>query len=72
MSCVPILHSFLSIGIGQFSIYNAPQPHYNSVPYNTILDITGLEDGIRDCIDYIENDSNWSFFCIQSIHFVLL
>ena len=30
------------------------QPLYNTVPYNTILDITQFKDGFQKCIDYIE------------------
>ena len=30
------------------------QPLYNTVCYNTVLDITRLEDGSQKCIDYIE------------------
>ena len=30
------------------------QPLYNTVRYNTILDITQFKDGPQKCIDYIE------------------
>ena len=30
------------------------QPLYNTVCYNTVLDITRLRDGSQKCIDYIE------------------
>ena len=30
------------------------QPLYNSVHYNTVLDITQFKDGSQKCIDYIE------------------
>ena len=31
-----------------------PQPLYNTVHYNTFLDITRFKDGSQKCIDYIE------------------
>ena len=40
------------------------QPLYNTVRYNTVLDITRFKDGSQKCIDYIENDHKWSFFNI--------
>ena len=30
------------------------QPLYNTVRYNTVLDITWFKDGSQKCIDYIE------------------
>ena len=30
------------------------QPLYNTVYYNTVLDITRLKDGFQKCVDYIE------------------
>ena len=33
---------------------NTLQPLYNTVRYNTILDITRFKDGSQKCIDYIE------------------
>ena len=30
------------------------QPLYNTIPYNTVLDITRFKDGSQKCIDYIE------------------
>ena len=30
------------------------QPRYNTVHYNTVLDITMFKDGPQKCIDYIE------------------
>ena len=30
------------------------QPLYNTVHYNTVLDITRFKDGSQKCIDYIE------------------
>ena len=30
------------------------QPLYNTVRYNTVLDITQFKDGSQKCIDYIE------------------
>ena len=30
------------------------QPPYNTVHYNTVLDITRFKDGFQKCIDYIE------------------
>ena len=30
------------------------QPLYNTVHYNTVLDITWFKDGSQKCIDYIE------------------
>ena len=30
------------------------QPLYNTVRYNTVLDITRFKDGSQKCIDYIE------------------
>ena len=35
---------------------------YNTVHYNTVLDITQFKDGSQKCIDYI--DHLWSFFNI--------
>ena len=32
----------------------ALQPLYNTVHYNTVLDITRFKDGSQKCIDYIE------------------
>ena len=37
------------------------QPLYNTVRYNTVLDITRFNDGSQKCIDYIHK---WSFFNI--------
>ena len=38
------------------------QPPYNTVRYNTVLDVTRFKDGSQKCIDYIEkwtiNDYN--------------
>ena len=36
--------------------YNAAtlQPLYNTVRYNTVMDITQCKDGSQKCIDYIE------------------
>ena len=34
------------------------QPLYNTVHYNTVLDITRFEDGSQKCIDYIENKNS--------------
>ena len=33
---------------------NTLQPLYNTVHYNTVLDITGFKDGSQKCINYIE------------------
>ena len=33
---------------------NTPQPLYNMVHYNTVLDITRFKDGSQKCIDYIK------------------
>ena len=33
---------------------NLLQPLYNTVCYNTVLDITRFKDGSQKCIDYIE------------------
>ena len=33
---------------------DTPQPLYNTVHYNTVLDITRFKDGSQKCIDYIE------------------
>ena len=30
------------------------KPLYNTVRYNTVLDITRFKDGSQNCIDYIE------------------
>ena len=30
------------------------QPLYNTVRFNTVLDITRFKDGFQKCIDYIE------------------
>ena len=35
-------------------VLNIPQPLYNTVHYNTVLDITRFKDGSQKCIDYIE------------------
>ena len=34
--------------------HNTPKPLYNTVRYNTVLDITRFKDGSQKCIDYIE------------------
>ena len=31
-----------------------PQPLYNTVHYNTVLEITEFKNGSQKCIDYIE------------------
>ena len=36
------------------NIGNTLQPLYNTVHYNTVLDITRFKDGSQKCIDYIE------------------
>ena len=33
---------------------NTLQPLYNTIRYNTVLDITRFNDGSQKCIDYIE------------------
>ena len=33
---------------------STPQSLYNTVRYNTVLDITRFKDGSQKCIDYIE------------------
>ena len=33
---------------------NTPQPLYNMVGYNMVLDITRFKDGSQKCIDYIK------------------
>ena len=33
---------------------NTLKPLYNTVHYNTVLDITQFKDGSQKCIDYIE------------------
>ena len=33
---------------------NTLQPLYNTVCYNTVLDIARFKDGSQKCIDYIE------------------
>ena len=33
---------------------NTLQPLYNTVRYNTVLDITRFKDGSQTCLDYIE------------------
>ena len=33
---------------------NILQPHYNTVRYNRVLDITRFKDESKNCIDYIE------------------
>ena len=35
-------------------LYSTLQPLYNTVRYNTVLDITRFKDGFQKCIDYIE------------------
>ena len=37
------------------------QPLYNTVRYNTVLDITRFKDGSQKCIDYIEK---WPYMVI--------
>ena len=37
-----------------FGIIYTLQPPYNTVRYNTILDITQFKEGSQKCIDYIE------------------
>ena len=37
-----------------FFLYITLQPLYNTVRYNTVLDITRFKDGSQKCIDYIE------------------
>ena len=36
------------------SFHDTLQPLYNTVHYNTVLDITQFKDGSQKCIDYIE------------------
>ena len=38
----------------EFAIVSTLQPFYNTVHYNTVLDITWFKDGSQKCIDYIE------------------
>ena len=40
------------------------QPLYNTVRYNTVMDITQFKDGSQKCIDYIEKIFNiiYTFF----------
>ena len=38
----------------ELSIRGTLQPLYNTVLYNTVLDITRFRDGSQKCIDYIE------------------
>ena len=40
--------------IGPIFTLNTLQPLYNTVHYNTVLDITLFKDGSQKCIDYIE------------------
>ena len=39
------------------------QPFYNTIRYNTVIDITRFKDGSQKCIDYTEK-MKWSFFNI--------
>ena len=38
----------------QCNSVNTLQPLYNTVRYNTVLDITGFKDRSQKCIDYVE------------------
>ena len=38
----------------KFFVQSTLQPLYNTVRYNTVLDITRFKDGSQKCIDYIE------------------
>ena len=37
-----------------FDLLSTFQPLYNTVRYNTVLDLTRFKDGSQKCIDYIE------------------
>ena len=39
---------------GFSKVQGTPQPVYNTVCYNMVLDITQFKDGSQKCIDYIE------------------
>ena len=40
--------------LGATDLVDTLQPLYNTVRYNTVLDITRFKDGSQKCIDYIE------------------
>ena len=40
--------------IRNYGNINTLQPLYNTVRYNTVLDITRFKNGSQKCIDYIE------------------
>ena len=43
---------------------NTLQPLYNTVRYNTVLDITQFKDGSQKVKIILKNDHKWSFFNI--------
>ena len=45
---------YLAPGKSRYNQVNTLQPLYNTVRYNTVLDITRFKDGSQKCIDYIE------------------
>ena len=54
--CQDVGHLLLSYHV--YRMYgtniNTLQPLYNTVRYNTVLDIIRFKDGSQKCIDYIE------------------
>ena len=46
--------NFLSLQITAHILLSPLQPLYNTIHYNTVLDITQFKDGSQKCIDYIE------------------
>ena len=43
---------------------HTPQPHYNIVCYNMVMDITKFQDGFQKIIDYIEKCPEMVIFYI--------
>ena len=50
------------IGLYLDRLFTTLQPLYNTVRYNTVLDITRVKDGSQNCIDILINEHLWSFF----------
>ena len=47
-------HNIINASIEKQEKILTLQPLYNTVRYNTVLDITRFKDGSQKCIDYIE------------------
>ena len=52
--CSLFIIAFYTIPVFCGQTVNTLQPLYNTVRYNTVLDITRFKDGSQKCIDYIE------------------